>query len=345
MSPDGQSSDGRTGGPDATRRRVLATVAGAAFATGSARGAWAPQPPELPHYSHNRYIGSQEVIVVWDDPIDPCGSVIDHYEVTDGTGETLTVPAGINRARVTRGEISLRTVTTDGQRSEAVTTPTDSSVIVESSDTLSLDPAHGSIPPGASTWIPLRVHAGYHVFSDLPQPSVDSLSVSLTSPCAAEITDVRAHEAASGVETSISEDGSSASLSIESLPVCDGDVVGAIEVTARTVGHTSIVGDSSVVYRADPGRLHVSEDAEAPEGSWTSPGGTCGPDWPTDATDPDRDDRYEDISGNERIDFPDVNALFQNIDLAGRSSNEQYFDFSGDGTVDIQDVLALFEMV
>ncbi|AWB26668.1 hypothetical protein HARCEL1_02540 [Halococcoides cellulosivorans] len=62
-------------------------------------------------------------------------------------------------------------------------------------------------------------------------------------------------------------------------------------------------------------------------------------------TDPDGDGLYEDVSGNGRVDFPDVNLLFQNTDTAAVQDNTAFYDFSDDGTVDPQDVLALFEMV
>ncbi|MFW6437135.1 MAG: hypothetical protein ACOCYZ_05840, partial [Halococcoides sp.] len=69
------------------------------------------------------------------------------------------------------------------------------------------------------------------------------------------------------------------------------------------------------------------------------------PTWPEDPTDPDDDGLYEDLSGNEEVDFPDVNLLFQNADSAEVEDNVAFYDFDDDGSVDLQDVLALFEMV
>ncbi|AWB27450.1 PKD domain-containing protein [Halococcoides cellulosivorans] len=70
-----------------------------------------------------------------------------------------------------------------------------------------------------------------------------------------------------------------------------------------------------------------------------------GPTWPINATDPDGDGVYEDLSGNGVVDFPDVNRLFQNTDTADVQDNADFYDVDGDGDVDMQDVLALFEMV
>ncbi|AWB27528.1 glycoside hydrolase family 9 protein [Halococcoides cellulosivorans] len=71
------------------------------------------------------------------------------------------------------------------------------------------------------------------------------------------------------------------------------------------------------------------------------------PDWPTNpaATDPDGDGKYEDVNGNGKVDFPDVNTLFQNTDTASQQGNLEFYDFNGDGGVDLDDVLALFELI
>ncbi|MFB6162861.1 MAG: RICIN domain-containing protein [Halococcoides sp.] len=62
-------------------------------------------------------------------------------------------------------------------------------------------------------------------------------------------------------------------------------------------------------------------------------------------TDPDGDGLYEDVSGDGKVNFPDVNLLFQNSDTAAVRDNAQFFDFeSGDG-INLQDVMALFRMV
>ncbi|AWB26443.1 glycosyl hydrolase [Halococcoides cellulosivorans] len=59
----------------------------------------------------------------------------------------------------------------------------------------------------------------------------------------------------------------------------------------------------------------------------------------------DGDGLYEDVSGNDKLDFPDVNVLFQHTDDPAVQNYASAYDFSGDGTVDSQDVLALFELV
>jgi len=61
-------------------------------------------------------------------------------------------------------------------------------------------------------------------------------------------------------------------------------------------------------------------------------------------TDPDGDDRYEDVNGDGSFDIVDVNALFQNYRGPTVQDNAESFDFNGDGSVNIVDVNALFQM-
>ncbi|AWB27772.1 cellulase family glycosylhydrolase [Halococcoides cellulosivorans] len=59
----------------------------------------------------------------------------------------------------------------------------------------------------------------------------------------------------------------------------------------------------------------------------------------------DGDGLHEDLNANGKLDFPDVNALFQHTDQSAVEDYPAAYDFSGDGVVDSQDVLALFERV
>ncbi|MFB6162370.1 MAG: sialate O-acetylesterase [Halococcoides sp.] len=69
------------------------------------------------------------------------------------------------------------------------------------------------------------------------------------------------------------------------------------------------------------------------------------PTWPTGATDPNGDGRFEDLSGNGQVDFPDVNRLFQNSDTPNVRNNAQFYDFETGGGITLQDVMALFQQV
>jgi len=60
----------------------------------------------------------------------------------------------------------------------------------------------------------------------------------------------------------------------------------------------------------------------------------------------DGDGLYEDLNGNDRLDFDDVVALFENLGaLGGHPLVSICFDFNRDGRLDFGDVVALFNAV
>jgi PKD repeat protein len=59
-------------------------------------------------------------------------------------------------------------------------------------------------------------------------------------------------------------------------------------------------------------------------------------------TDPDGDGRYEDVNGNDRLDFGDVVALFANIRSDDVTDHVAAYDFNENGRIDFGDVVALF---
>lgn len=62
-------------------------------------------------------------------------------------------------------------------------------------------------------------------------------------------------------------------------------------------------------------------------------------------TDPDGDGQYEDVNGNERLDFNDVVVFFQNMDSDVVTSNVDKFDYNENGRIDFDDVVTLFTEV
>ncbi len=59
--------------------------------------------------------------------------------------------------------------------------------------------------------------------------------------------------------------------------------------------------------------------------------------------DPDRDGLYEDLNGNGRKDFKDVELLFEYLEWIAKYEPLQYFDFNGNGRIDYDDVIRLFD--
>ncbi|AWB28147.1 dockerin type I domain-containing protein [Halococcoides cellulosivorans] len=123
------------------------------------------------------------------------------------------------------------------------------------------------------------------------------------------------------------------------------------ERTVRPTETTGYVAEySAPPYFSGSVRFDVFVEGDptpTPTDPTTTPTPESGPTWPADpgATDPDGDGLYEDLNGNGRIDFPDVNALFQHTGTEAVAANSQYYDVDSDGSVDLQDVLALFEDV
>ena len=64
---------------------------------------------------------------------------------------------------------------------------------------------------------------------------------------------------------------------------------------------------------------------------------------PTGSKDVDGDGLYEDVNGNERLDFGDVVELFKNFEAW--KDYGIYYDFDGDGRLTFGDVVALFKML
>jgi beta propeller repeat protein len=61
-------------------------------------------------------------------------------------------------------------------------------------------------------------------------------------------------------------------------------------------------------------------------------------------TDINNDGLYEDINGNERLDFADVVTYFNNMAWIPQSGLVTYFDYNRNGRIDFSDVVNLFNM-
>ncbi|AWB28560.1 endo-1,4-beta-xylanase [Halococcoides cellulosivorans] len=110
---------------------------------------------------------------------------------------------------------------------------------------------------------------------------------------------------------------------------------GTHAITARADGTETT---TTVTVAADPTRVTLTLDGEHAADGPPAVDGVV----PRDL---DEDGVYEDLSGNGRLDFPDVNRLFQNAETDTVQSNLMYFDVTGDGSVDQQDVLVLFDRI
>lgn len=62
-------------------------------------------------------------------------------------------------------------------------------------------------------------------------------------------------------------------------------------------------------------------------------------------TDPDGDGLYEDVNGNNRLDFADVRILFEHFGDEAVTTNVDAFDFNENGHLDYDDLVALYEEI
>lgn len=121
----------------------------------------------------------------------------------------------------------------------------------------------------------------------------------------------------------------------------DGTVTLAeVEIAADSGGTTDVEVD--VEQMDDDNGNEIDTDTEAGVIEVISLPPVVGSDSPTD---PDGDGQYEDVNGNERLDFNDVVVFFQNMDSDVVTSNVDKFDYNQNGRIDFDDVVTLFTEV
>ncbi|PSQ11296.1 alkaline phosphatase [Halobacteriales archaeon QS_5_70_15] len=173
-----------------------------------------------------------------------------------------------------------------------------------------------------------------------------SVTLSLSESDVASFTGVSVLDSFGLGETAISEDGNTARLRFvdtegavqdplgpEDVPLASLDIRGDRAGTTDLEVNVEAMDDdtgNAVETRTRMGVLVVgpppAADSEAP-------------------TDPDGDGRYEDLNGNGRLDYDDVNTLFENIDADSVRLNEAAYDFNENGQIDYDDVVDLYEAV
>ncbi|MFC7156693.1 alkaline phosphatase PhoX [Halomarina halobia] len=168
------------------------------------------------------------------------------------------------------------------------------------------------------------------------------ITVSVSDPAVAAITDVSFPDALTPTESTVSEDGSSATLRFADAgenvqPGAMDVVVASLEVRARGAGTAALDVD---VHRLDDENGDAI-DAEGRTGTVTTgPPAVEGGNAPAD---PDGDGRYEDVDGDGDVDRDDVVALFENFDADGVRGNDAAYDFNGNGRLDFDDLVSLSE--
>jgi secreted PhoX family phosphatase len=142
----------------------------------------------------------------------------------------------------------------------------------------------------------------------------------------------------------VADDGATASLRFADVnnamePEDTDFTLATVTLTGRGAGTTDI--DTAGSLDDDNGE---PIDVEARSGlAITGPAsiGSAG----NSPTDPDGDGYYEDVNGNGRVDYADVELLFRNLESDSVTSNAQAFDFNQNDRLDFDDVVSLYTEV
>lgn len=173
-----------------------------------------------------------------------------------------------------------------------------------------------------------------------------SVTISLSDPDVASFIGVSGSDPIGLSETEVSDDGDTATLRFADTEKAVEAVAGGTDVTLATLDvrgdHAGTTDVEVTVNELDDDDGTAVETRTTPGVLVVGPPSVAGGDAPTD---PDGDGLYEDLNGNGRLDYDDVNVLFENIDADSVRLNEAAYDFNENGKLDYDDVVDLYEEV
>lgn len=169
-----------------------------------------------------------------------------------------------------------------------------------------------------------------------------SITVSLTSPDVATVSDASVADSFGVSEATVSDDGSSVRVRFADVDRKIQSVVGGVDVSLGTVtiqGNATGTTDIEIDVR----QLNDDDGTELETDTQTGlvvvgPPPVTGGNPPTD---PDGDGLYEDVNGNGRLDYDDITSLFQNFESDSVRLNEAAYDFNENGALDFDDIVEL----
>ncbi|WP_455448775.1 alkaline phosphatase PhoX [Natrinema thermotolerans] len=173
-----------------------------------------------------------------------------------------------------------------------------------------------------------------------------TVSVSVDHTDVAEITGATYHDALElTAGPTVSDDGSTvefrfADIDEEIQPGATDVSVATVELEGTSMGTTdiSVTVDSLDDDDGAPieSRPHTGVVVTGPPPIDGGAGGSGAV-----PTDPDGDGRYEDVNGNERLDYDDIVLLFEEIEDDSGSLTVDAYDFNDNGRIDYDDVVEL----
>jgi secreted PhoX family phosphatase len=167
------------------------------------------------------------------------------------------------------------------------------------------------------------------------------LTVEIEESDVAAFTDVEFADAVGLTESSVSNDGSTATLRFTDTEKAVQQ--GALDVTLATLGlQARGTGTTDVMITVE--RVDDEEgrpiEVETRTGMVVTGPPSVGGESPTD---PDGDGKFEDLNGNGRIDYDDVVLLFEQFESDAVQLNPAAFDFNENGELDYDDIVTLYE--
>ncbi|WP_227738931.1 alkaline phosphatase D family protein [Halorientalis pallida] len=171
-----------------------------------------------------------------------------------------------------------------------------------------------------------------------------SVTLSLSNPEVATITDASVVDAFGMAEATVSSDGSSATLRFADL---DKNVQSVVAGTDTPLATLDVRGDATGTTDLEVAVDRLNDEAGSDLQATTDVGVVVvgpppvgGGDAPRD---PDSDGLFEDVNGNGRLDYSDIETLFEHFDDDSVQLNRAAYDFNENGKLDYDDIVTLYD--
>ncbi len=173
------------------------------------------------------------------------------------------------------------------------------------------------------------------------------VTVSVDPSEVARIQDVEYGDALSlTADPTIAADGASVTLEFSDIeqsvePETDGATLASLTIEGLDTGTADLTVEVEALDDDSGDEIDPVVDpglaVTGPPALGSGPAGGNAP------TDPDGDGRYEDVNGNGRMDYADIELLFENLDSDAVQLNKEAYDFNDNGRIDYDDVVELYD--
>ncbi|MDS0258861.1 alkaline phosphatase D family protein [Haloarcula sp. S1CR25-12] len=173
-----------------------------------------------------------------------------------------------------------------------------------------------------------------------------TISVSLADPEVATITGATVDDAFGIAETEVASDGAAATVRFADI---EENAQGAVPGTDTTLATLDIRGTGTGTTDIEVTVDRLDDDSGTSLEATTEmglvivgPPPATGGDEPTD---PDGDGLFEDVNGNGRLDYADIETLFDSFEDDSVRLNKTAYDFNENGQLDYDDIVTLYSEV